>query len=269
MSQSLLTSAPTKGGVAATRFEGCDATLVVVVEEDAGAAYPVRIDPTFSDANWVSMNPSIPGTDGAVKAAVMDGAGNLYIGGSFAVAGNVVANNVAKWNGSGWSALGSGVNGEVDALAISGGALYAGGWFTTAGGNAANYIAEWDGSGWSALGPGMKGVVDALAMSGNTLYAGGYFTTAGGNDANYIAQWDGSSWSPLGSGMSSGSFLWNIRGCAGGVGRHAVCGRVVHNGGRQRRQLHRAMERERLVAAGFGHQRRRVCARGIGRHPVC
>src|ERR1035441_9689866 len=40
--KSLLTSAPTSG------------TLVVVVN-DAEAVYPVRIDPTFSDANWISM----------------------------------------------------------------------------------------------------------------------------------------------------------------------------------------------------------------------
>ena len=39
------------------RFEVCtgvEATLAVVVK-DAQAVYPVRIDPTFSDANWVSL----------------------------------------------------------------------------------------------------------------------------------------------------------------------------------------------------------------------
>src|SRR5215472_2024241 len=79
---------------------------------------------TFSDANWVSLG-GLPGTDGGVTAAVTDASGNLYIGGGFTAAGNVVANNVAKWNGSGWSALGSGVNGRVYALAVSGGTLYA------------------------------------------------------------------------------------------------------------------------------------------------
>ena len=134
----------------------------------------------------------------------------------------------------------------MDALAVSGSTLYAGGDFTTAGGNAANYIAQWNGSSWSALGSGMNGHVYALAVSGSTLYAGGYFTTAGGNAANYIAQWNGSSWSALGSGMSSECV------CAGGVGQHVVCGRLFHDGGRQRGQLHRAMEREQLVGAGFG-----------------
>ena len=181
---------------------------LAVVVNDAGAVYPVRIDPTFSDANWISMG-GMPGADGTVYAAVMDGSGNLYIGGNFTVAGNVVANNIAKWNGSSWSALGSGMRvGLIDrlpsvaALAVSGGTLYAGGDFTTAGGSAANYIAQWNGSSWSAarFGDERHDCVYALAVSGSTLYAGGDFTTAGGNAANYIAQWNGSSWSALGSG---------------------------------------------------------------------
>ena len=59
---------------------------------DADAVYPVRIDPTFSDANWISMNPAFPAPDGPVNAAVVDSSGNLYIGGIFTVVGNVVAN---------------------------------------------------------------------------------------------------------------------------------------------------------------------------------
>jgi hypothetical protein len=177
-----------------------EVTLAVVVN-DAGAAYPVRIDPTFSDANWVSMNSGIPGIDGHVYVAVTDDSGNLYIGGQF-----TFANHLAKWNGSSWSPVGSGMNYVVTALAVSGGTLYAGGSFTTAGGNSANYIAQWNGSSWSPLASGMNDGVFALAVSGGTLYASGAFTAAGGNAANYIAQWDGSSWSALGSGMGGGPY---------------------------------------------------------------
>jgi len=39
-----------------------------------------------------------------------DGSGPaLYAGGNFTIAGGVAANRVAKWNGSSWSSLGSGV----------------------------------------------------------------------------------------------------------------------------------------------------------------
>ena len=84
---------------------------------------------------------------------------NLYAGGYFTTAGGVTATNIAKWDGSAWSALGSGMNGDGDivyALAVSGTNLYAGGDFTTAGGVPANYIAKWNGSAWSALGSGMN-----------------------------------------------------------------------------------------------------------------
>jgi hypothetical protein len=178
-------------------------TLAVVVN-DADAVYPVRIDPTFSDANWVSMG-GVNGANSAVNAAVIDGSGNLYIGGGFTIVGDTEAIGIAEWNGSSWSALGSGINGGVFALAVSGATLYAGGTFTTAGGIAATNIAQWNGSSWSALGSGMGGSqpsVSALAVSGSTVYAGGQFTTAGGTAANNIAQWTGSSWSPLGSGMN-------------------------------------------------------------------
>ena len=105
-----------------------------------------------------------------------------------------------------WSALGSGTNGFVLALAVDGfGNLYAGGNFSTAGGVAANHVAKWNGSAWSALGSGTSGVVNVLAVDGSgNLYAGGNFTTAGSVTANYVAKWDGSAWSALGSGMSGG-----------------------------------------------------------------
>lgn len=169
--------------------------------------------PPFSDANWVSLS-GLPGTEllptgDAVVAAVADNAGNLYIGGNFTIVGNVIASHIAKWNGTNWSALGSGLDGKVYALALSGNNLYAGGAFTNAGGTVAAGIARWDGTNWSALGSGVgngfigRPEVYALAVSGNNLYAGGPFTFAGGNPANFIARWDGSSWSAFGSGVNS------------------------------------------------------------------
>ena len=110
---------------------------------------------------------------------------DLYAGGFFTTAGGSPANYIAKWNGTNWSALGSGMDRPVFAFAASGTDLYA------AGDGPAD-VAKWNGSNWSALGPGMNNAVHALAVSGSDVYAGGYFTTAGGNPANYIAKWNGS-----------------------------------------------------------------------------
>src|SRR5205823_2767411 len=89
---------------------GTPNVALAVVVNDADAVYPVRIDPTFSDANWISMG-GIPGADRTVYAAVVDGSGNLYIGGVFTIVGDVFATNIAKWNGTSWTALGSGMGG--------------------------------------------------------------------------------------------------------------------------------------------------------------
>ncbi len=184
------------------RMELTDASRLAVLVDDANAAYPVRIDPTFSDANWISMGNHLD-NDGQVNAVAVDDSGNLYIGGTFTVAGNITANRIAKWNGNSWSALGSGLGSAVTAVAVSGSDVYVGGNFATAGGNPARCIAKWNGTSWSALGAGVNNTVEALLISGPDVYAGGRFTQAGGAAANRIAKWNGSSWTPLGSGVES------------------------------------------------------------------
>ena len=182
------------------RIEVDSASRLTVIVDDADATYPLRIDPTFSDADWVSMglDSSICGTDDYVTAAVVDAWGNLYIGGSFGCVGDVVANRVAKWDGTSWSALGSGMGGwHVYALAVSGSNVYAGGAFWTAGGSPANHIARWDGANWSALGSGFSVAVDALVVRGSHVYVGSV-------NMGYIGEWDGVEWSGLGSGVDHG-----------------------------------------------------------------
>ena len=171
---------------------------IAVVVNDAGAVYPLRIDPTFSDANWSALG---SGMNNSVVALAVSGT-NLYAGGAFTNAGGNAANYIAQWNGSSWTPLGSGMNDEVNALAVTGGRLYAGGLFTMVGTTAAKHIAQWDGNSWAPLGPGLNGEVRTLAVSGGTLYVGGVFTTAGTKAVTYIAQWDGNTWSPLGRGMN-------------------------------------------------------------------
>ena len=73
--------------------------------------------PAFSDDNWISLGGS-PGANNQVNASVMDASGNLYIGGSFTAVGKTKANFIAKWDGTNWSALGSGLNGTVSVLVV-------------------------------------------------------------------------------------------------------------------------------------------------------
>ena len=75
-------------------------------------------------------------------SALAASGGNLYVGGLFTTAGGVLARNIAKWDGTNWTSMGSGMNTNVSALALSGNDLYAAGMFTTAGGKVSAYIAK-------------------------------------------------------------------------------------------------------------------------------
>jgi trimeric autotransporter adhesin len=165
------------------------------------------------DERWASGFGLPNGTDGAIRAIVRSGT-DVYVGGDFTTVGNLVANHIAKWNGTAWSTLGTGLgNGNVYALAVAAnGDLYVGGSFTQAGTAAAYGMARWNGTGWSALGTGTgtgngtNGTVNALAIADNgDVYVGGAFSVAGGTGASYIARWNGTAWSPLGAGVRSGS----------------------------------------------------------------
>ena len=68
--------------------------------------------------------------------------GHLYAAGSFSMAGGINANNIAKWDGTNWTSLGNGINGNVYAIASYNGELYAAGDFTTAGTSSVNDIAK-------------------------------------------------------------------------------------------------------------------------------
>ncbi len=131
-------------------------------------------------------------------------AGDLYAAGSFANAGPVPANNIARWDGASWWPLGNGPDSTVRALATDGTLLYAGGPFTNVDGLFSPGLAIWDGTAWASLGALSGGGrnVAAIAVDGTDIYVGGSFTAIGGLSLVNIARWDGSQWYPLGSGMN-------------------------------------------------------------------
>lgn len=125
---------------------------------------------------------------------------DLIVGGAISHAGGVPANFIARWDGTSWSALGSGLNGFVNSMTVYNGELIATGSFITTGdGTTVNRIARWNGTSWQALGSpaGMNGDVNEVFVYNGELIAVGNFTTAGGVSANRIARWDGSQWQAL------------------------------------------------------------------------
>ncbi|MBL9079957.1 MAG: hypothetical protein JNL08_20855 [Planctomycetes bacterium] len=155
----------------------------------------------------MSGGPSLP----AVGALVVLPNGDLIAGGVFQFAGGVSVGNIARWNGTTWSPLGTGTNGPVTTLLVHpDGSLLVGGSFTTAGGIPCNCIARWNGTAWSPLGTGFSGsppnltnaVYELALLPNGDVVAGGLFLLAGGARANRIARWNGSTWTSFGAGCS-------------------------------------------------------------------
>ncbi|MEZ4685815.1 MAG: T9SS type A sorting domain-containing protein [Bacteroidia bacterium] len=171
------------------------------------------------------------GTNNTITTLIVDPSDNsLILAGYFDDASGVTCKGIARWNGTAYEAIGSGLEGEVHALAFHNGDLYAGGQFHA--GPAANNIARWDGQNWhyasatqndavlalldfngnlyaatsgglvSVLNNGswsqfaipFNGPVHTLTDFNGDLVAGGDFTAAEGDSLFYIAKYDGQSW---------------------------------------------------------------------------
>ena len=194
---------------------GLDAGISALTIDEVGDIYAaggfdsVGGEPAFGVARWdgTSWNALTAGAgqglNGEAWAFAIGEDANLYVGGSFSIAGEIFAKNVAQWDGDSWRPLGTGLNGSVSSLALDEqGRVYAGG------AHPLGNLAKWNGESWSALGGGINGSVHALALDHNgNLYAGGIFDSAGTVPVQNIAMWDGEEWSPLGQGLESSSYL--------------------------------------------------------------
>jgi hypothetical protein len=165
--------------------------LLAVAMSIAALALPTTGVSATGPGGWDHIGTGVPATTSSLNGHVtaLKASGSvLYVGGDFTNAGGVPnADRIAKWNGSAWSALGSGIgNGAVYAIAVAGGKVYAGGTFINAGGDPkADHLAVWNGTTWAhfceATGPAFNGEVKALQVIGNRLYIGGGFSNGGGD----------------------------------------------------------------------------------------
>jgi hypothetical protein len=128
---------------------------------------------------------------------------DLVAAGRFDCAASTVVNNIVRWDGTAWYALGAGLTvegwpqpGVVHALAQYQGELVAAGHFSASGSTSLANIAGWDGLAWQPLGDGLPGgEVLALATYQGELIAGGVWPDG-------IARWDGTAWRSPGGGVS-------------------------------------------------------------------
>lgn len=131
----------------------------------------------YSSSSWSAWHPgalaNLKGVSGKINAIAIDGT-NVYIGGQFNTVYNIIANNLARWNGTTWSSVGSGVSGgmnRVNALTYANAKLYVGGNFSQGGGSTTlNHVGIWNGTTWENAGRIQTTEVLALSTIGTTLY---------------------------------------------------------------------------------------------------
>ncbi|MCX6048508.1 MAG: hypothetical protein NT075_25675 [Chloroflexi bacterium] len=168
---------------------------------------------------WSALGSGIP-SGGEVYALAFDPDGMLYVGGTFDAAGNVAANNIARWDPTAnkWNKLGAGIDfgySTVYALAADNTGVFIGGDFAniTVGDaeQPVNGLVYWNrekdevsffGQGLTRSGSSARasGTVRALAVTddGEELYVGGEFDQAGEVAANNIALLNKEGWAALG-----------------------------------------------------------------------
>jgi hypothetical protein len=131
--------------------------------------------------------------------------GDLYYGGSWNFSADVggTAFNIARWDGSQWFTMGSGVNsgGIVEDIFVDeNGDVYIGGSnIVTVGGFSTLNVGKWNGSSWSALGSGFtNGVQSIVKVGSEIIFAGVDNAVAGGISLPCgLGAWDGSGWRPM------------------------------------------------------------------------
>jgi trimeric autotransporter adhesin len=159
----------------------------------------------FNGTTWRSLGTGMTDNgDPAIIRALAVFNGELYATGSFDVAGGIAARNIAKWNGTQWSALTSGIDSTTGGYAVQvfGSELFVGGAFNNAGGIPSARAARWNGTQWSAAPVGTSGLVSSFGIHAGQLYAGGTFQFAGTNRG--FARWNGSAFVAESTDLDSG-----------------------------------------------------------------
>ncbi len=142
----------------------------------------------------------------AMYGIAIDTSGNMYVGGNFTnLAGIANADMIAMWDGSSWTALGTGAALRVRSIAAStSNNIYACGDFVSMGGvSNTNFIAKWNGTAWEEVGGGVgTGTIThrLLLTDVGNLYLCGILTAVGGITVSNIALWNGTVWADVGGG---------------------------------------------------------------------
>lgn len=212
---------------AASVAAASDGALYAAFRDGASSDSAILYVSRRTPIGWDRLNPAGSGfpagnflpDDVQLLMADVGGDDQLFIYGAFTTAdGNPIA-GIARWNGTAWASLGSGLTASTtpdafraNAVAFddgSGQKIFVAGTFSAAGGvSTPQGVATWDGVAWSNASAGLGAVASSESyrffVSGNAIFA----MKRGGFSGDTVYRWNGSLWNPvstLPAGLTFGS----------------------------------------------------------------
>jgi Secretion system C-terminal sorting domain len=167
---------------------------------------PVNRIVKYDGASWTGLGSGILVANnvvGGVEKMIVYNGELIAIGG-FVQAGNVNANQIARWNGIAWDSLGSGITGlsSIPSMCVYNNELCVFSQITNAGGVPVNNAAKWNGNTWSGIGSGLFGFWPVSStVYNNELYVG--LSLGPANSNSIIVKWNGVLWTAVEQNISS------------------------------------------------------------------
>ena len=181
-----------------------DGSLYVGGHFSTAGGVPASAIARWDGASWSSLGAGLTGgqtLQPIVYAVTVSEAGDVFVAGTFEMAGAVASPGVARWDGNQWHTVPANLPGNIYALAVdTRDRLILGGEFDAIGGVAAKNIAAWDGTTFSPLGGGREDTVRALYVDSQANILAGTFSFSS-VEQHGIASWDGAEWSLPGGGV--------------------------------------------------------------------
>ncbi len=164
----------------------------------------------WNGTTWSNVGGGVDGSIEKIYSMVVYH-GRLYVCGDFTNAGtsNISTRYIARWNGTQWDSVGSGMSGTVNDLVVDtvNDVLYACGAFTQAGSATAYGVASWNDTTWTPVGSGLDTLwaTQCLGIFNGELYAGGpcITTTLQGDTLRNFYKFNGTKWISVDGGTNN------------------------------------------------------------------
>ncbi len=172
---------------------------------DTAGGVSVKRLASWNGTAWSSVGGGVAylnGTGGIVGGVLALPNGDLIVTGFFLTAGGVSVGHIARWNGSAWSSLGSGIGGALQGYARSltrmqSGDIVVAGFESASSSNPGFIVQRWNGTSWSEIGPRAYPAVHTVTtLPSGEVFVGGEFATIGTERFSRMAKWYGS-WSGM------------------------------------------------------------------------